>query len=82
MAQRIASSIERAAGGNSGGTGGKGRRHDFRCRGCGYGIVASRPPLDGCPMCHATNWALTGKETLQHADPALARRRATARPGR
>jgi len=36
-------------------------RLDFRCRRCGYGIVASRPPADGCPMCHAATWAVAGR---------------------
>ena len=64
MAQGIAVSFGRAAGGKNSGLGSRERRHDFRCRGCGYGIVASRPPADGCPMCHTANWVLTGKKTM------------------
>ena len=42
----------------------KGRR-EFRCRRCGYGIVAVGPPSDGCPMCHSARWVATGNRTMQ-----------------
>jgi hypothetical protein len=35
-------------------------RVDFRCRRCGYGIVVTRPPSEGCPMCHGVSWIRVG----------------------
>jgi cold shock CspA family protein len=39
------------------------RRLEFRCSGCGYGIVAVDPPVDGCPMCRTEGWIATGNPT-------------------
>jgi rubredoxin len=37
------------------GGGRKGKRAEYRCAACGYGIVVyERPP--GCPMCSETRW--------------------------
>jgi hypothetical protein len=39
------------------GGGRKGKRAEYRCAGCGYGIVVyGRPP--GCPMCGEARWVL------------------------
>jgi rubrerythrin len=40
----------------------KAARVEYHCRDCGYGIVVSRPPPDGCPMCRATSWIPIGQE--------------------
>jgi rubrerythrin len=58
VAHRTIGSSDRA-GGPADVPGFKGQRLDFGCRRCGYGIVASRLPADGCPMCHATTWFVT-----------------------
>lgn len=54
------------------------QRLDFRCRRCGYGIVVTQPPADGCPMCHTTSWVATGTRTMLDAQPTLPRRRLLA----
>lgn len=39
--------------------GSKGRRAEYRCAACGYGIVVcGRPP--GCPMCSGGRWEQVG----------------------
>jgi hypothetical protein len=74
MAHRIVSSFDRVGGLADAGSG-KGQRLDFRCRRCGYGIVVSKPPADGCPMCHTTSWVVTEGQTRQDTHPAVPRRR-------
>ena len=48
-------------------------RHDLRCRRCGYGVVVSEPPTDGCPMCHADSWIKVGNRAARFAQPPSAR---------
>ena len=45
----------RQAGGSEVAAGRKGKRAEYRCAACGYGIVVyGRPP--GCPMCREARW--------------------------
>ena len=45
----------RQAGGSEVAAGRKGKRAEYRCAACGYGIVVyGRPP--GCPMCSEARW--------------------------
>jgi hypothetical protein len=51
-------------------------RGEFRCAGCGYGIVVHRG-LPVCPMCHAGDWHPWSSRRPVHvesraADPARA----------
>jgi hypothetical protein len=74
MAHRIVSSFDRVGGLADAGRG-KGQRLDLRCRRCGYGIVVSQPPADGCPMCHTTGWLVTASQAMQDTQPAVPRSR-------
>jgi hypothetical protein len=52
---REAEDSELEAGMVAAGGGRKGKRAEYRCAACGYGIVAyGRPP--GCPMCREARW--------------------------
>jgi hypothetical protein len=52
---REAEDSELEAGTVAAGGGRKGKRAEYRCAACGYGIVAyGRPP--GCPMCREARW--------------------------
>ena len=47
--------LVREAGDSGGVAGRKGKRTEYRCAACGYGIVVcGRPP--GCPMCSEGRW--------------------------
>ena len=49
----------RQAGGSEVAAGRKGKRAEYRCAACGYGIVVyGRPP--GCPMCSEGRWEHVG----------------------
>jgi hypothetical protein len=50
-------------------------RIDFRCRRCGYGIVVSHPPTEGCPMCHGDSWIRVGNRTARALQRASHRTR-------
>ena len=39
----------------SAGPGRKGKRDEYRCAACGYGIIVSGQP-PGCPMCRELRW--------------------------
>jgi len=51
-------------------------RRDLRCGSCGYGIVAAELPLDGCPMCHGTEWL----DPARRAPSGETQRRGSRRP--
>jgi hypothetical protein len=34
----------------------KGKRAEYRCAACGYGIVVYGRPPEGCPMCSEGRW--------------------------
>jgi hypothetical protein len=52
---RAAEDSELEAGTVAAGGGRKGKRAEYRCAACGYGIVAYRRP-PGCPMCREARW--------------------------
>jgi hypothetical protein len=52
---RAAEDSELEAGTVAAGGGRKGKRAEYRCAACGYGIVADGR-LPGCPMCREARW--------------------------
>jgi hypothetical protein len=64
-------------------------RTEYRCAGCGYGVIVSDPPR-ACPMCKTHRWDPVVREPLAHPDglgtdariDELAARRLRARQSR
>jgi rubrerythrin len=49
----------------------KGKRAEYRCAACGYGIVVyAQPP--GCPICSETSWEHVEWRPFSQRQPALA----------
>jgi rubrerythrin len=49
----------------------KGKRAEYRCAACGYGIVVyAQPP--GCPICSETRWEHVEWRPFSQRQPALA----------
>jgi rubrerythrin len=48
-----------------------GKRAEYRCAGCGYGIVVYEQP-PGCPVCSETRWEHVEWRPFSQRQPALA----------
>jgi lipopolysaccharide biosynthesis regulator YciM len=49
----------------------KGKRAEYRCAACGYGIVLYEQP-PGCPMCSETRWGHVEWRPFSQLQPAVA----------
>jgi hypothetical protein len=68
---REAEDSEAEAGTVAAGRARKGKRAEYRCAACGYGIVVyAQPP--GCPICSETRWEHVEWRPFSQRQPALA----------